>query len=100
MVITDDGIATGATVHAALWSARRENPAKLVGAFPVASPETLKKLSQDADEMICLKAPEIFRAISQFYDAFPQVEDEEVLDILKQEYKRKQKGNKNAYAIK
>lgn len=88
VVITDDGIATGATVQAALWAARQENPKKLIGAFPVAPPETLEKLSRDADEIICLKAPEIFRAISQFYLNFAQVSDEEVLDILKERYKR------------
>lgn len=83
VIITDDGVATGATVQAALWAARQENPKKLIGAFPVAPLDTLKKLSHDADEIICLKAPEMFRAISQFYDRFAQVSDEEVLNILK-----------------
>ena len=94
VVVTDDGIATGATVQVALWAARQEKPKKLIGAFPVAPLETLKKLSPDADEIICLKAPEMFRAISQFYLSFAQVSDEEVLNILKEEYERKQTRDK------
>lgn len=91
VVITDDGVATGATVQVALWVARQEKPKKLIGAFPVAPPDTLKKLSHDADEIVCLKAPETFQALSQFYLNFNQVSDEEVLDILRNEIQRKKK---------
>lgn len=94
VVITDDGVATGATVQAAFWAARLENPHKLIGAFPVAPPHTLEELSDDADEIICLKAPEEFYAISQFYLNFRQVSDDDVLSILKEEYGWKQKGDK------
>lgn len=89
VVITDDGVATGATVQIALWAARQEKPKKLIGAFPVAPPDTLKRLSHDADEIICLKAPEMFQALSQFYIDFNQVSDEEVIDILRNENQRK-----------
>lgn len=89
VVITDDGIATGATVQAALWAARQEKPKELIGAFPVAPPGTLQKLSPDADEIICLQAPDTFYAISQFYYSFAQVSDEEVLGLLKKEHERK-----------
>jgi predicted phosphoribosyltransferase len=57
--------------------------------LPVGPEETLQKLSQDADETICLQAPPFFSAISQFYSYFNQVEDEELLEILQEEYKRR-----------
>lgn len=90
VIVTDDGIATGATVQAALWAARQERPEKLIGAFPVAPVNTLRKLGEHAHEIICLRAPETFGAISQFYFSFPQVSDEEVLNILRQESERRQ----------
>lgn len=94
VIITDDGVATGATIQAALWAARREKPQKLIGAFPVAPPETLEKLKADADEIICLKVPAMFYAISQFYLAFDQVPDSEVLEILRKERRRKEARDK------
>jgi predicted phosphoribosyltransferase len=88
-IVTDDGVATGATLQAALWAVRRENPKKIVAALPVGPQETLEKLSRDADETICLQAPPFFSAISQFYSYFNQVEDEELLEILQEESKRR-----------
>lgn len=97
VVITDDGIATGSTVQAALWSARRENPKYLIGAFPVAPPDTLERLQEDADEIICLQAPYFFNSVSQFYVDFPQVPDEKVMALLKQEKaKKKARGEQCA----
>jgi predicted phosphoribosyltransferase len=89
VIVTDDGVATGATMQAALWAVRQEAPQKIVAALPVGPEETLQKLSQDADETICLQAPPFFSAISQFYSYFNQVEDEELLEILQEEYKRR-----------
>ena len=88
-IVTDDGVATGATMQAALWAVRQENPKKIVAALPVGPQETLEKLSRDADETICLQAPPFFSAISQFYSYFNQVEDEELLEILQEESKRR-----------
>ena len=88
-IVTDDGVATGATLQAALWAVRQENPKKIVAALPVGPQETLEKLSRDADETICLQAPPFFSAISQFYSYFNQVEDEELLEILQEESKRR-----------
>lgn len=82
VILTDDGIATGATMHAAIWAAMAELPEKLILALPVAPPDTLKKLAKDADQTICLFAPANFHAISQFYSNFEQVEDDQVIDIL------------------
>ncbi len=89
VIITDDGVATGATMQAAFWSVRQEGPAKLIGAVPVGSAETIRKLAGNVDEMVCLRAPPSFSAVGQFYRYFNQVEDDEVLKILRAEQKRK-----------
>jgi len=91
VIITDDGVATGATAQAALWAVRQEKPQKIVVALPVGPEDTLKKLSEDADQTICLQAPPFFSALSQFYLQFTQVEDEELLEILEVENKRRSK---------
>lgn len=88
VIVTDDGVATGATTQAALWAVRQENPKNLIAATPVGSEETVRRLAEDADEMICLRAPPSFSAIGQFYMQFDQVEDDEMLAILAEERKR------------
>jgi len=82
VIIVDDGIATGATMLAAIASIRKKKPSKIVVAIPVAPPESLEKIKEYADEIICLQTPEPFFAIGQFYERFEQLEDEEVIDIL------------------
>jgi putative phosphoribosyl transferase len=84
ILVVDDGIATGMTVRASLKALRRGRPKKLVLAVPVAPAATIKKLGEDADEIVCLAAPEDFYAISQFYTDFHQVSDEEVIALLNQ----------------
>jgi putative phosphoribosyl transferase len=81
-IVVDDGLATGATMIAALHAVRARKPARLVCAVPVAAPESLEKVRPYADEVVCLAAPPEFHAVSQFYSAFPQVEDEEVMRLL------------------
>jgi len=81
-IVVDDGIATGASMIAALHSVRARKPAKLVCAVPVAAPESLEKVRAHADEVVCLEAPDEFRAVGQFYRDFSQVEDEEVVALL------------------
>ncbi len=83
VVVTDDGIATGATMQAALWGVRQEKPRRLIAATPVASEEALNKLALDADEILCLLMPTSFYAVGQWYREFPQVEDADVLRVLK-----------------
>ncbi len=92
VVVTDDGVATGATMQVAVWAVRHENPQKLIIAVPVASGEAIARLSQDVDELVCLRAPPYFMAVGQFYSEFEQVSDEEVLNILTQEKERKKQG--------
>jgi len=81
-LIVDDGIATGATVRAALHAVRRARPARLVLAAPVAPPDTVERLRADADEVVCLATPALFWAISMFYGDFPQLDDAEVSAIM------------------
>jgi putative phosphoribosyl transferase len=81
-IVVDDGIATGATMRAALRVVRRQGPARLVMAVPVAPPSTLESLRAEADETVCIATPEPFDAISLFYAEFHQLRDEEVLDLL------------------
>ena len=83
VIVVDDGLATGATMISALHGLRAKNPARLICAVPVAPPDTLNKVSSMADEVICLEAPEFFQAVGQFYRNFSQVEDEEVVEILR-----------------
>jgi putative phosphoribosyl transferase len=82
VIVIDDGLATGATMIAALHGLRNKNPAKLICAVPVAPPSTLNKIAELADEVVCLESPSDFRAVGQFYINFPQVEDDEVIESL------------------
>jgi len=88
VIVTDDGVATGATTQAAFWAVRQEQPKKLIAAIPVGPEHTIKMLAEDVDEMLCLRAPPQFAAVGQFYRQFLPVEDEEVLEILRKESKR------------
>lgn len=81
-LVVDDGIATGATVRAALHAVRRAGPARLVLAAPVAPPDTVAGLRGDADEIVCLETPGLFFAISVFYAKFPQLDDGEVTALM------------------
>lgn len=85
VIVTDDGVATGATTQAAFWAVRTEQPVKLIAALPVGPEETIKRLASDVDEMLCLRTPPFFAAVGQFYLRFEPVEDDEVLDILRGE---------------
>jgi putative phosphoribosyl transferase len=82
-IVVDDGIATGATVKAALRGLRRRQPARLILAAPVASPETLDELRPLVDELVVLAAPAQFGAIGAFYRDFHQCSDEEVIGFLR-----------------
>ncbi len=88
VIITDDGVATGATTQAAFWAIRSEGPKKLIAAIPVGPAETISRLAGDVDEMLCLRTPPFFAAVGQFYQQFHAVEDEDVLQILRAERKR------------
>lgn len=82
VIVVDDGLATGATMAAALHSLRQRKPARLICAMPVASHEALALVRPLADEVACLQAPQDFEAVGQYYEDFTQVEDDEVIQIL------------------
>ena len=82
VIVVDDGIATGYTMLAALRGIRREEPALLVAAVPVAPAESLWRVSGEADRTVCLATPEPFYAVGFHYDDFQQVTDQEVTELL------------------
>jgi putative phosphoribosyl transferase len=82
VIVIDDGIATGATVRAALRATRARDPRKLILAVPVAPTSTIQDLQGEADQIICLEQHETFGAIGFFYADFRQVSDHEVVDLL------------------
>ncbi len=83
VVLVDDGIATGATIIAAVRQARKENPDEVIVAVPVISRSALSKIKKETDRVIYLESPKLFFSVSQFYRNFDQVSDEEVKRILK-----------------
>jgi len=82
VIVVDDGLATGATMIAALHATRARQPARLVCAVPVAASDSLDRVRALADEVVCLATPPGFQAVGQFYREFRQVEDEEVVELL------------------
>ena len=84
VIVVDDGLATGATMMAALNAVRVQSARHLVCAIPVASNEALRKIRPLADEVICLSVPPFFQGVGQFYETFKQVSDEEVMAQLHQ----------------
>lgn len=88
VILVDDGLATGATMRAAVAAVRQEKPARLVIAVPVAPPDTVEMLRKQVDEMVCLAEPEPFMAIGIWYEDFSQVGDDEVSQILAQAWRQ------------
>ena len=82
VILVDDGLATGATMRAAVAALRQRGVAKIVVAAPVGAPDTCRELEQEADETICAIAPEFFQAVGQYYEDFSQTSDEEVRELL------------------
>jgi putative phosphoribosyl transferase len=82
VIVVDDGLATGATMIAALHAARAHQPERLICAVPIGAPDSLALVRPYADELVCLDAPAHFQAVGQFYRSFPQVSDEEVMRLL------------------
>jgi putative phosphoribosyl transferase len=84
VLVTDDGIATGSTMIAALQVAKVQNPYEVLVAVPVASPDRVGQIERYCDEVICLLLPESFWAIGQFYEDFTQLDDQDVVRILRE----------------
>jgi predicted phosphoribosyltransferase len=82
VILVDDGLATGATMHAAIAALRQLHPARIVVAVPTASPETCEEMRAEVDDVICAITPEPFQAVGRWYQDFAQTTDEEVQDLL------------------
>ena len=82
VILVDDGLATGATMRAAVKVLRQSAAAKIVVAVPVGPPDTCHELEEQADETICLSMPEFFQAVGQYYEDFSQISDEDVRELL------------------
>jgi putative phosphoribosyl transferase len=93
VIVIDDGIATGGSIRAALRGVRRKAPGKVVLAVPVAPAETIAALGPEADEIVCLEAPDHFVAIGDFYDDFSQTSDEEVIALLEKAHQHHPPGS-------
>jgi putative phosphoribosyl transferase len=89
VIVTDDGVATGATAQAAIRAVRQEKPALLVAAIPVGPEDVVRKLAEDVDEMVCLRTPSFFSAVGQFYLRFEPFDDTNVLKILREEQRKR-----------
>jgi len=83
IIIVDDGIATGASMLLAIEALKKEGAKKLIVATPVAPFEIVEKLKAQSDEVMVLEIPKNFQAVGQFYEDFHQLNDQEVIDILK-----------------
>ena len=88
VIVLDDGVATGATLLAALEQVRARGPRKLIAAMAVAPEEAVAKLARIADEVVCLSSPKPFFAVSLFFDDFSQVTDDEVVALLAADHDR------------
>lgn len=84
VILVDDGLATGASMRAAVKALRQSGAAKIVVAVPVGPPDTCRELQEEADETICLSTPEFFQAVGQYYEDFSQTSDEDVRELLSQ----------------
>ena len=82
VILVDDGLATGATMLAAIKALRAQQPARIVVAVPTGSPETCEQLKEEVDDVICAITPEPFHAVGFWYQEFSQTTDEEVRDLL------------------
>ncbi len=88
VVLVDDGLATGATMRAAVQAVRQQRPARVTVAVPVAAPDACLQLQDEADDVVCLSTPEPFRAVGLWYRVFDQTTDAEVQLLLDEAWRR------------
>ena len=82
VILVDDGLATGATMRAAIEALKASRPQAILVAVPTAPPDTVETIEKQVDEVVCLMTPEVFSSIGQWYDDFSQTTDEEVCELL------------------
>lgn len=83
VILVDDGLATGATMRAAVQALQQYQPQRLIVAVPVAPPEAVLQLEQEADEVVCLLTPSVFYGVGYWYEDFSQTSDDEVRTLLR-----------------
>ena len=88
VILTDDGLATGSTMRAAVAALRQEGPSKVVVAVPVAAPDVCESFRSVADEIVCAATPTPFHAVGLWYEDFTQTSDDEVRDLLERAQRR------------
>jgi putative phosphoribosyl transferase len=88
IILVDDGLATGATMRAAVAAIREQEPARVVVAVPLAPPETVEELAREVDDLVCVLSPHPFYAVGLGYESFPQTSDEEVQQLLERADRR------------
>jgi putative phosphoribosyl transferase len=92
VILIDDGLATGASMRAAVAALRAQNPARIVVAVPTAAPETCEALRPEVDEIVCATTPEPFYGVGRWYEDFSQTTDEEVRALLEEATRQLQHG--------
>ena len=90
VILVDDGLATGATMRAAVAALRQLGAARIVVAVPVGAADTCRELEEEVDETVCAMAPEWLQAVGQFYEDFSQTSDDEVRELLARAAQRNQ----------
>jgi len=98
VILVDDGLATGSTMHAAVAALRRQGPQRIVVAVPVSAPSTCQELRGVADEIVCVATPEPFYAVGLWYEDFSPTSDEEVRALLARERRRPYLGQESGVA--
>ncbi|MFO7704815.1 MAG: phosphoribosyltransferase [Halopseudomonas sp.] len=96
VILVDDGLATGASMQAAIQAVRRHSPARIVVAVPVAARDTVEQLQFEVDEVVCPLAPQWLMSIGYWYENFSQTSDEQVIDLLQQAWQRDPGGQAEA----
>lgn len=96
VIVVDDGVATGASLYVALQALRRQTPAELVAAVPVASQRAFALLERESDEIVALQAPRHFFAVGRYYLDFEQVSDEEVVSLMRAAERRDEEARASA----
>jgi len=84
VILVDDGLATGSTMRAAVAALRKQRPARIVVAVPVAAPETCEEFKTEVDETVCAATPRMFNGVGRWYEDFSQTSDDEVHELLAQ----------------
>jgi predicted phosphoribosyltransferase len=87
VIVVDDGLATGATMRAAIRALRKGIPQRIVVAVPIAAPETCAEIADEADETVCAVTPRAFRSVGTWYRDFSETSDDEVRELLEQAWR-------------